>query len=369
MTDRILFTESSNNLGGQELQALQQMLALEKMGIKTWLACRENSGIAGRAALLGLQSASVPFRNSLHLSSMLIMRRLIREWHPQAVISHSGHDANITALSASFLPYRPVLVRSRTYQPGCPKAWTYNRLADVTVVPSAALRREVLANPRIAPERVQVLYPGIDFNALERAATAALPEEVVSWLNRRTGPLVVQAAMLRSEKGHLFMLDVIAQISSRFAGLRYVIAGEGEQRERIVERINELGLSENVLLAGLMNPVAPLLKCADLVVMPSFYEPLGMAQCEALVLGVPVVASNVGGIPETVADGETGLLVEPGNLNAWVNALTWALDNLPRMRQMAQCGGKQVRSQFSVEANSAKLLQAIDFAKQGRCLR
>lgn len=366
MIDRILFTESSNNLGGQELQALQQMVALEKMGIKTRLACRENSGIAERAAFLGLQRVNVPFCNSLHLPSLLIMRRLMQNWHPQAIISHSGHDANITALSASFLSQRPVLVRSRTYQPGRPKAWTYNRFADVTAVPSAELRREILANPRIEPERVRVLYPGIDFTGLERAASAPLPQKVISWLNQRTGPLVVQAAMLRPEKGHLFMLEVIAQISSRFAGLRYVIAGEGEQQERIAERISALGLTESVLLAGLMNPVAPLLKCADLVVMPSFYEPLGMAQSEALVLGVPVVASHVGGIPETVTDGETGLLIEPGNLDAWTTALTWALHNLPRMRQMAQDGGKQVRSLFSVEANSAGLLQIIDLASQGQ---
>ncbi|MDP2109147.1 MAG: glycosyltransferase family 4 protein [Rhodocyclaceae bacterium] len=366
MIDRILFTESSNNLGGQELQALQQMVALEEMGVKTQLVCRENSGIAERAALLGLLNLDIPFRNSLHVPSMLALRRLIQAWHPQAIISHSGHDANITALATRYLPQRPVLVRSRTYQPGQPKTWTYNRFADVTVVPSAELRREILANPRIAPERVQVLYPGIDFDTLERAAKASLPQDVASWLNQRTGPLVVQAAMLRPEKGHLFMLDVIAQISSRFAGLRYVIAGNGEQRERIAARISELGLAESVMLAGLMNPVAPLLKCADLVVMPSFYEPLGMAQSEALALGVPVVASKVGGIPETVADGETGLLVEPGNLHAWTDALTWALGNLPRMRQMAQDGGKRVRSQFSVEANLAKLLQAIDFASQGR---
>jgi glycosyltransferase involved in cell wall biosynthesis len=360
MIDRILFTESSNNLGGQELQALQQMVALENKGIKTRLACRENSGISERAALLGLQRITVPFCNSLHLPSMLIMRRLIQNWRPQAIISHSGHDANIAALSAGFLSLRPVLVRSRTYQPGRPKAWTYNRFADVTVVPSAELRRQILANPRIKSERVNVLYPGIDFTGLERAASEPLPQKIISWLNQRTGPLVVQAAMLRPEKGHLFMLDVIAQISGRFGGIRYVIAGEGEQRERIEERISVLGLTESVLLAGLMNPLAPLLKCADLVVMPSFYEPLGMAQSEALVLGAPVVASKVGGIPETVTDGETGLLVEPGNQEAWATALTWALHNLSSMRQMAQDGGKQVRSQFSVEANSAGLLRIID---------
>jgi glycosyltransferase involved in cell wall biosynthesis len=85
-----------------------------------------------------------------------------------------------------------------------------------------------------------------------------------------------------------------------------------------------------------------------------------MAQAEALALGAPVVASNVGGIPETIIDQKTGLLVEPGNIDAWVSTMTWALKNLPQMRAMAKIGGEQMRAQFSVTGNINGLLQAIN---------
>jgi glycosyltransferase involved in cell wall biosynthesis len=360
MTTRILFTESSRNLGGQELQALQQMVTLNASGSATQLACRKESGIALRAEALGLQVTHIPFRNSLHLPSLLAMRQLIKAWRPDAIVSHSGHDANITAIAARTMCHRPSLIRARTYQPGLPKAWTYNALADVTVVPSAALRNEILVNPRITPERIRVLYPGIDFDVLEQSASTPLPQTISDWLRRRTGPLIVQAAMLRPEKGHMMMLEVIAKVSTDVPGLRYVIAGDGAQKAQIAQRIDELGLSNTVLMAGLVNPIAPLLKDADLVVMPSLYEPLGMAQAEALALGAPVVASNVGGIPETIIDQKTGLLVEPGNIDAWVSTMTWALKNLPQMRAMAKIGGEQMRAQFSVTGNINGLLQAIN---------
>jgi len=114
-----------------------------------------------------------------------------------------------------------------------------------------------------------------------------------------------------------------------------------------------------VLIAGLLAAVPPLFQRADLVVMPSSYEPLGMSQIEALALGVPVVASRTGGIPETIEDHRSGLLVTPGDVTQWVTTLTWALQHLPEMRRMAQVGGDFVRSRFSMAANTDQLLACL----------
>jgi glycosyltransferase involved in cell wall biosynthesis len=78
--------------------------------------------------------------------------------------------------------------------------------------------------------------------------------------------------------------------------------------------------------------VAPLYRRADLLLMPSTYEPLGMSQIEALALHCPVLASNTGGIPETVIHGQTGTLVEAGNAQAWADAIASALDAMPQQR-------------------------------------
>lgn len=354
--ERILFTESSRNVGGQELQLLAQMQALGARGVEVRLACRADARIATAARDRGLAVDAVRFRNSLHLPSVLALRRLLRDWRPDAVISHSGHDANNAALAARLVPRRPVVVRARTYQHGVPSALPYNVAADFTVVPSEEMRRALLANPRIRPERIRVLYPGIDFAALDAAADSPLPDPLAAWLAAHPGPLIVHGAMLRPEKGHAFFLDVLAAVRGRFPRVRYVATGEGETRAALERRVRELGLAEHVLLPGVVAPLAALLARADLAVLPSSYEPLGMFQSEALALGIPVVASETGGIPETVADGVTGWLAPPGDRDAWAEAVSDALARPGEAAARAARGREDVRARFALSANVDRLL-------------
>lgn len=356
MINRILFSESSPNLGGQELQLLEQMNALQQYGVAVKLACKPDSLIQSRAESLGLQTVGVSFRNSLHWPSISRMRNLLSQWRPDAVLSHSGHDANVSGLAARLISPRPVLMRARTYQHGVPHAWTYNWLADRTLVPSQEMRARILKNPRIDPARIHVLYPGLSFNEIAAAAEQDLPEKISDWLLAHPGRVLVHAAMLRAEKAHVFMLDVLAQLLPEFPDLRYVVAGDGPERAAIQRHIAKLGLEDHVLLAGMVQPVASLLKRATLVVMPSLIEPLGMAQIEALSLETPVVASNVGGIPETITNGLTGLLVDPGNISAWQEAITWALMHTEQMSAMARAGRADLSNRFSIGSNIEKLL-------------
>ena len=346
---RVLFTESSPNLGGQELQLLEQALGLAARGVEILLLCPEDSRIAELAARYGVPISHVPFRNSLHPGSMLDVREALADWRPNAVICHSGHDADVSALAARLIVgFRPRLVRMRTYQHGLPHAWTYNRLFDRTLVPSEEMRSRLLANPRVRAERIGVLRPGIAFAALDARAGGPLEPELKRALAKFPARCITHVAMLREEKGHFFMLDVLARLRARFPDLCYVIAGEGELEARLRTKANSLGLESNVCFAGLVRDLPPLYVHSELVVMPSFYEPLGMAQIEALGLGVPVVASRVGGIPETVQDRQTGLLVEPGKVEAWTEALSWALEHRAEMRAMATAGRADVRQRFEL---------------------
>jgi glycosyltransferase involved in cell wall biosynthesis len=346
---RVLFTESSPNLGGQELQLLEQARGLAARGVEVRLLCPAGSRIAELAARYGIPVSSVPFRSSLHPGSVLEVRGVLADWRPDAVICHSGHDADVSALAARLIGgSRPRLVRMRTYQHGLPHAWTYNQLFDRTLVPSEEMRGRLLANPRVRAERIAVLRPGIAFVKLDARAGAPLEPRLDQALARFPARRLTHAAMLREEKGHLFMLEVLARLRARFPDLCYVIAGEGELEETLRRKAKALGLESNVCFAGLVRDLPPLYVRSELVVMPSFYEPLGMAQIEALGLGVPVVASRVGGIPETVQDRRTGLLVEPGNAQAWNEALTWALEHRTEMRAMAAAGRADVRQRFEL---------------------
>jgi glycosyltransferase involved in cell wall biosynthesis len=118
-------------------------------------------------------------------------------------------------------------------------------------------------------------------------------------------------------------------------------------------------LQDNVYLAGILHPIAPLLNASRLAVLPSLVEPLGMFQIEAQYLGVPTIASRVGGIPETMLHEETGLMVEPGNVRAWADAICWVLENPIEAKQLAERGRAFVTNKFSMERNTAELIKLI----------
>ena len=345
--ERVLFSESSRNVGGQELQLLAQARGLARRGIEVRLACPAGSRIGEMAPEYGVPVLPVAFRSSLHPPSLVRMMRILSSWRPDAVLCHSGHDADVCAVAARLAPRpRPRLVRMRTYQHGLPHAWTYNRLFDRTLVPSEALRAQLLAHPRVRAERILVLRPGIDFSELDARSREPLEPDVEAALARYPVRRLTHAAMLREEKGHLFMLEVLSRLRARFPDLCYVIAGEGELEQTLRRRSRELGLDAHVCFAGMVRNLPALYARSHLVLMPSFYEPLGMSQIEALGLGVPVVASRVGGIPETME----GPLVPPGDVQAWELALADAFEHPAELRAQAARSRADVRKRFELSA-------------------
>lgn len=368
MPGTLLFAESSMNLGGQELQLLQQAEGLLASGWSARILCRPGSRTAEEAQRRGIPADLVRFRNAVHLPSLSRVVSLVQQHEPMAVICHSGHDANVCGLAVragsmlGLFRRRPRLLRMRTYLAGRAGALGYNRLFDLTFTPSEALRRQLLGNPSIRPDRIRVLPPGIDFEVLQSAAYTPLPPALQRIVEGRSGPLIVHAAMLRPEKGHAFMLGVVQALLPIYPDLLYVAAGDGVLQEDLHSRIEALGLQRHVLLAGLLQPVAPLVGRASVLVMPSLYEPLGMSQIEALALRVPVVVSRVGGLPETVEDGVTGLVCPspeaPGALEQWTAALARVLDDPAGAAAMADRGRAAVLERYRKSANLQALLQA-----------
>jgi glycosyltransferase involved in cell wall biosynthesis len=359
---KFLFCESSSNLGGQELQILLQMAALRQSGHEVMLACHPSSAISVEAGVRRLEWTPVTFRNSWHLPSILTLRRLIKARHIDVAFCHSGHDADTLAAATTLLRRRPLLIRARTYQPGLPKAHTYNRMVDRTVVPSEHLRRMILVNTKIRPERIAVLRPIVSVGDIRAASRLPLPEGLSAAL--RGAPIIVHAAMLRPEKGHGTVLAALVDLLRRYPALRYVMAGSGPEEAALRQQVRRLGLEHNVIFAGFVMPVFPLLARADLVVMPSLDEPLGLAHLEALALGIPVAVSDAGGLPETVTHGETGWIWRAGDVAAWRGGLDYALANPGRARTLAERGRAFVDAVFAPQAHLAALEDQLALARR-----
>ncbi len=133
------------------------------------------------------------------------------------------------------------------------------------------------------------------------------------------------------------------------------MAGSGELRSQLEELTGQLGLTRNISFLGAIEhrQVPEILRNVDIFVMPSIREEFGVAAVEAQAMEIPVVSTRVGGVPEVVLDGETGILVEPGDSEQLAQAILTLIENPALRRQMGKRGRKHVLANYRWEDNAA----------------
>jgi glycosyltransferase involved in cell wall biosynthesis len=179
-----------------------------------------------------------------------------------------------------------------------------------------------------------VIRNGVD---LARFATPAV--ERAAWRGANgfeDGDLIVAtAARLEDEKGPLDLLDAFARVAAEEPRARLAWAGAGRRHGEVVAAARRLGLAERVRLLGQRDDVPDLLHAADVFALASHYEGLGLALVEAAAAGLPAVATRVGGVPEVVRDGDSGVLVPAADPAAFAAALGAMLADPGRRARMA----------------------------------
>jgi glycosyltransferase involved in cell wall biosynthesis len=172
------------------------------------------------------------------------------------------------------------------------------------------------------------------------------------------GTIVGNVARLAEQKGHRTLLEAVPAVLERHPGVRFAIAGEGELREEL-ERLAE-PLENHVVMLGNRADVPDLLASFAVFAFPSRYEGLCLAVIEAQAAGVPVVATPVGGIRETVVDGETGYLVPVGDAGALAERICFCLEHPGEAGEVAAEGRRRVRERHSEERMVTETLALYD---------
>lgn len=214
-------------------------------------------------------------------------------------------------------------------------AWCAKAAAQVIAV-SEATRRILLETERVPPERVSVVWNGME-------SLAAPPADEVRSLRASLGiaedaAVCVMPARLHEEKGHRVLLRAAAEVVRDVPELVVLCAGEGPHRAAFEREAADLGLASVVRFLGHRRDVPALMALSRVVVLPSLAESFGFAALEAMSLGRPVVASRAGGLPEVVADGETGLLVDVGDAAGLARALAALLRDPERASALGAAG-------------------------------
>lgn len=214
--------------------------------------------------------------------------------------------------------------------------WLVWGAVDLVVVNAQVIARALSADHGMPAAKSEVIYNGLE-------------DQQPSGLVRRgdadsRAPLVVGCiARMDVAKGALILLDAFATLAKTQPQLRLALAGSGDASAELAHRCELLGLQDRVEIMGhYAGDVGALLATFDVYVFPSLWEGFPYSIVEAMRAGVPVVATRVGGIPEAIADGKEGLLVEPGSSMAIVGALERLLNDA----QLRQALGRNARSKF-----------------------
>jgi glycosyltransferase involved in cell wall biosynthesis len=224
------------------------------------------------------------------------------------------------------------------------------RAADHVVVNAIAVE-QVLLRQGYDPSRISVVPNGIDTTRFRNAcATSALRRELEVPERAR---LVVVVSRLNRLKGIEYFLDAAALLRHRFPDVRYLIVGDSisqAYRDELQARAAALGLGECVRFTGFRGDVPALLSEASVSVLPSLSEGLSNVVLETMAAGVPVVATSVGGTPEMVEEGVTGMLVAPRDSVALAEAIGAMLADPARAAAIGRAGREQVARRYSLEA-------------------
>jgi glycosyltransferase involved in cell wall biosynthesis len=346
---KILHTESSTGWGGQENRTLNECIGLAARGHQVLIAAPPGARLLERAAQAGLATVAIPMTGSVNLVAILRLAQLMRRERPDIVSTHSGRDTSLAGLAARLLRPRPRIVRTRHLILPITSRTTYDRLPDHVAAVSEAVKQELMGSG-IPGHYITTVPTGVDFSRFERSAAApvlrqelGLPEDAV---------LVGTVAILRKGKGHDEVLAAAAQVLREAPAqpkIHFAFAGDGPQFENLQRRIAEQGLTGRVHLLGLRRDVPQVLASLDLFVLATRREALGTSFIEAQAMGLPVIGCRTGGVPETMLEGETGLLVPVQDAPALAAAILSLTRDPARRRAMGEHAANFVRERYAVE--------------------
>ena len=338
---KILHIDPEKNWGGGEAQVVGLLQNLSQWGHRNDLATPAD-GELFRRSLSRVRKIPLSVRNDLDVRGVPALRRLIRQERYDIVHLHTkrAHALSLWLPRGELSPKYIVTRRMDYPEPkNCYTRYLYNRRVDGVI----AISRSVvncLSEAGVNRRSIRLIYSGIDpvpFRGLVSDQSANDP------------PVIGMLAVLEQRKGHRFLLDAARLLKDRGRRIRYVFAGDGSHKAQLQSIVQTLGLQEEVSFVGFVQDVPEFLSSINVLVLPSLYEGLGVAALEAMAAGKPVVATRVGGLTESIVDGETGFLVPPKNAVALADAIERLVADPATARAMGRKGAARVLSHFTIE--------------------
>jgi L-malate glycosyltransferase len=347
-------------IGGTERQVMTLATGLDSARFDLSLACLRSSDLLPEMArlpgwppeeysvtnLYNPRAIAARLRFASHLRARRIHIVHTYNFYPNAFAIPAAWIARVPVIVASIRDMGVYLTRRQldAQRLVC-------RLADRVVVNAEAIRRWLIADGYDA-DRIDVIRNGVDLERFTRArGSGALRQELGL---PPDGPLIAVLCRVSPTKGLEYFLQAAAIVAADRPDARFLIVGQPEPRdreyqERLVTYAARLGLERRVIFTGLRLDVAEVLSELAVSVLPSLSEGLSNVLLESMATGIPVIATGVGGNPEAVEDGVTGLLVPPRDPAALARAVQRILHNRELAARLGHAGRQRVTERFAID--------------------
>ena len=346
--------------GGCERDLARLAKALDQFRFEPHVGCFRTGGLRFEE----LKAAGVPVTcfsvQSLidisGLSGAMAMRRYLRR-HRIGLIHCFDAPSSVFASPVALSTRTPMIAANLWFRNTVPRRLQHalrvvDRIADAIVVNSNAVREDLTRNEGVSPDRIHLCYNGVD-------TTIFTPEKTPRPPAVRDAPLVIgSVSVLRAEKRLDLLLEAFACVRHSLLGLKLLIVGSGAMLPSLKVLSERLGLDDDCVFEPATKNVADWMRAMDIFVLPSDTESFPNALLEAMACGCSAIGSRVGGIPELIEDGRSGLLFDPGNANSLADALKTLIQNDSLRRSLGAAGAERARACFSL-AQSVSCIEAL----------
>ena len=349
---KILHSESSLAWGGQENRIRLECLGMARRGHELSLIIQPESKLYSRLKGTGINICPIRMPRPLDLKAILKAMAFLKENKIQIVHTHSSIDSWVVEIAAKIYGHALIL-RTRHVATPIGSTFSYRYLCDRLITTGENIRRVFIDNYKLPEDKIISIPTGVD---LEFFSPDVSGEKVRRELGiGKDVPLLGHVGIFRGKKGHQFFLEACRIIKQSIPHARFLIVGEGPIEKHIREWIKEFGLEREVIITGFREDINEVLAGLDLLVMSSVAEGVPQVISQALAMGKGVVASAIGGIPELIRDGSTGLLVPPGDPDSIARACLKLLKDKSLTFRLGQAGRKLVKEKFSLEGMLDKI--------------
>jgi len=371
---RILYVVTGAGFGGAPAHVLRLMEADVKDGHAVGIVTSPEPRIISEAERLGTCVFPNPYfvrRVQPHndIRALWLVLQVIRRFNPDLVSAHSTKAGYAARLACAILRKRVVFTahgwafgggRGRFQSRFIAALERLAAKATARIICVSDHDRDLALQHRIAPaEKLVVIHNGVD----PKPFLHADPGNVRTEFTLGQSPVITMVGRLVSPKDPLTLLKACQFLKGGFVLL---LVGDGELRSQMEHFVSNSGLERSTIFTGERKDVPEILAASDIFVLSSHKEGLPYTIIEAMIAGLPVVATRVGGIPELVEDNVTGFLVPPGDPNTLAKALQNLLDSSNVRHEMGRAGRAKALMEFNLDDMLRKTRQVYDQVLKSR---